>query len=158
VITTSDPSFEPSGKLSFGSGSFDELRGNFYGSMGLSETVAADISLYYRESDSYFDNVSTGEPTAPIENTAVRSKILFAPSDATKLVLALEYSDINDATGLAEHTFNPIAAFYNDTFGVPMENSLEPYETSLNAQSRANPVTYSASLKGIFDLGAVTLT
>lgn len=153
VVTTPDPVFEPTGMLSVGAGSFDDRHAKFYGSMGFGDRVAADLSLYYRDSDSYFDNVSTGEPTAPIENTAVRSKVMLQPSDATKFVLMLEYTDINDATGLAENTINPIAAFYHDFFGVPMENSLEPYKTSLNAQSRANPVTKVAGLTGTFDLG-----
>jgi iron complex outermembrane recepter protein len=158
VITTADPSFEPAGKISAGVGSFNEVRGNLYASAGLTETLAADISLYYRDSDSYFDNISTGEPTAPIQNRAVRSKILWTPSDAARLVLTLEYTDINDATGLAENTINPIAAFYHDVFGVPMVATTEPYKTSLNAPAKANPVTYSAGLKGVFDLGGMTLT
>jgi iron complex outermembrane receptor protein len=159
VVTTPEPSFEPTGWLSVGAGSFDDQHAKFYGSMGFGERVAADLSLYYRKSDSYFDNISTGEPTAPIENTAVRSKVLFEPSDATKFVLTLEYTDINDATGLAENTINPIAAFYHDVFAVPMEATLEPYKTSLNAQSRANPVTKVGGVTGTFDLGSgLTLT
>ena len=153
VITTPDPSFESTGLLSVGAGSFEDQHAKFYGSTGIGDRVAVDLSVYYRESDSYFDNISTGEPTAPIENTAVRSKVLFQPSDATKFVLTLEYTDINDATGLAENTINPIAAFYHDAFGVPMEATLEPYKTSLNAQSRANPVTRMGGLTGTLELG-----
>lgn len=158
VITTVDPSSTPGGKASVGVGSFDEKRANLYATGGFGESFAADISLYYRDTDSYFDNISTGQPTAPIENRAARSKLMWTPSDAAKLVVTLEYTDINDATGLAENTVNPIAAFYHDTFGVPMVATLEPYKTSLNAPAKANPVTYSAGLKGVFDLGAVTLT
>jgi iron complex outermembrane receptor protein len=158
VITTAEPSFSPTGKVSLGIGSFDDLHGNFYGSTGVSDNLAVDLSLYYRESDNYFDDVSTGEPTAPIENKAVRSKLLYRLNENSKLVLTLEYTDINDATGLAENTVDPIAAFYHDAFGVPMIATLEPHKTSLNWQSRANPETYSAGLKGVFDLGAVTLT
>jgi iron complex outermembrane receptor protein len=158
VITTADPSFTPTGKISVGAGSFDEWRATFYGSTGLTETIAADLSLYYRDTDSYFDNISTGEPTAPIKNKAARSKILWQPSESMRWILGLEYTDIDDATGLAENTIDPIAAFYHDAFGVPMVHTLEPYDTSLNQQSRANPETYSATLKGEFDLDAVTLT
>jgi iron complex outermembrane receptor protein len=158
VITTADPKSTPTGKISLGAGSFNEWRGNFYGSTGFGDKVSADLSLYYRETDSYFDNVSTGEPTAPIKNTAVRSKIVYEPSDAMRWVVGLEYTDIDDATGLAENTLNPIAAFYHDTFGVPMVWTTEPYKTSLNYQSQANPVTYAATVTGRFDFDAVRLT
>jgi len=70
----------------------------------------------------------------------------------------LEYTDINDAAGLAENTIDPIAAFYHDAFGVPMVHTLRPYKTSLNAQSKANPVTYVGGLTATFDLdGGLTL-
>lgn len=158
VITTVDPAFETSGKISAGVGSWDEVRGNLYLTGGLSDTVAADISLYYRDSDSYFDDINTGRPTAPLKNRAVRTKLLWQPNDASKLTLSLGYTDLDNATGLAENTINPIAAFYHDAFGVPMIATTEPYKTSLNAQSRANPKTFAAGLKGVFDLGGVTLT
>jgi len=158
VITTVDPAFEPSGKISAGAGSWDEVRGNLYLTGGLSETVAADISLYYRESDSYIDDINTGKPTAPLKNQAVRTKLLWQPSDTSRLVLTLGYTDLENATGLAENTINPIAAFYHDVFGVPMIATTEPYKTSLNSQPRANPVTYSAGLKAEFDFSAATLT
>lgn len=158
LITTADPTFTPTGKVSVGAGSFDEVRGSVYASTGFTPSLAADLSLYYRDSDNYFDNVSTGEPTAPIENRAARAKLLYSPSEAARVVLTLEYTDINDATGLAENTRNPIAAFYNEVLGVPMVATLEPYDTSLNDESRANPKTSSAALKGVFDLGPITLT
>jgi iron complex outermembrane receptor protein len=157
VITTPDPSFQPTATFSIGAGSFSEERAKAYASMGFGDKVAADISVYYRSSDNYFDDVHTGKPTSPISNTAVRSKVMFVPSEATKITLMLEYTDIDDATGLSENTLYPIAAFYHDTFGVPMDHTLEPYKTSLNAQSRANPVTYVGGLTAAFDLGSVEL-
>ena len=159
LVTTPDPSFEPTGSFTIGAGSFDERRAKFYGATGIGDLVAVDLSAYYRESDNYFDNVSTGEPTAPIEHTAVRSKLLWQAGDAAKLVLTLEYSDLDDATGLSENTIDPIAAFYHDVFGVPMESTTEPHETTLNAPSRSNPVTKMAGLTGTFDLsGDLVLT
>jgi iron complex outermembrane receptor protein len=152
LVTTPDPSFDPNGSLTIGMGSFDEMHGKFYGSTGFGDRVAVDLSAYYRESDNYFDNISTDEPTSPIEHTAVRSKLLWQATDATKLVLTLEYSDLDNATGLSENTIDPIAAFYHDVFGVPMEATTEPYKTALNAPSQSKPVTKMAGLTGTFEL------
>ncbi|MCB1009933.1 MAG: TonB-dependent receptor, partial [Acidobacteria bacterium] len=155
--TTADPSFTSSGWFTAGVGSFNELFGSLYGTTGLSEKVAVDWSLYYRDSDSYHDDVNTGKPTAPIHQKVARAKVLFLPSDSSKLVLTLEYSDLNDPGGLTEVTRDPIAQFYHDVFGVPIVTTLESDKTSLNYQPRSNPVTSTASLKGVFQIGDVTL-
>jgi iron complex outermembrane receptor protein len=119
--------------------------------------VALDWSFYSRSGDNYFDDVARNEPTAPIHNHAARTKLLFKPSDKTKFILTLEYTDINDPTGLAQVTRNPIAQFYNDVFGVPITTTLEEHKNSFNFEVMANPVTSTASLKGVFELGDVTL-
>ena len=158
LITTPDPSFTSTG-YAFGSvGSFNDYRGSIYGTTGLSDTFALDWSLYYRESDNYLDDIATDEPTAPIYYKVARTKLMYKPSDRTKLILTLEYSDLNDPTGLGEVTRDPIAQLFHDYYGVPIVTTLEPGKTSLNYQVLANPVTKTASLKGVFDLGAVTLT
>ena len=158
LVTTRDPSHDSHAQVSIGAGSFNDRRALFYGTTGLSDTIATDLSVYYRESDSYFDDIATGEPTAPIDQLLLRSKTLWELSDSARLTLILEYSDVNDPSGLTEITVNPITQFYNDNFGVPIINTLEPYETSLNFQSRANPVTYAGALKAEFDLGEMTFT
>jgi len=158
LITTPDPSFTPVGYIIGSVGSFNDFRGSIYGSTGLSEKFAIDWSLYYREGDNYLDDINTGQPTAPIHSKVARTKLMYVPSDSTKLVLTLEYADINDPTGLGEVTGNPIAQFYNDFYGVPIVTTLDSDKTSLNHQVFANPVTSTASLKGVFDLGNVTLT
>src|ERR1700740_2503999 len=68
IITTADPDFTTSGSFHVAYGSFDDFRAGAYVAGGLSPELAADVSLYYRESDNYFDNVFTGDPTAPIHN------------------------------------------------------------------------------------------
>jgi iron complex outermembrane receptor protein len=158
MVATPEPSFTPLGYVRMSGGSFNDFRGSIYGTTGLSKTLAMDWSLYYRDSDNYLDDIATGEPTAPIAHRVARSKLLYKPSDATKLILTLEYSDLNDPTGLGEVTGNPIAQFYHDVYSVPIMTTLERGKTSLNREVFANPVTSSASLKGVFDLGSVTMT
>jgi len=158
LVTTPDPSFTPSGYVTLGAASFNDFRASVYGTTGLSDTWAMDWSLYYRDSDSYLDDVYTGEPTAPISNKVARTKIMYKPNDKAKVILTLGYTDIDDPTGLGEVTRDPIAQFYNDVYGVPITTTLESDKTSLNYQVQANPVTASVQLTGEFNLGAFTLT
>ncbi|MCG6948058.1 MAG: TonB-dependent receptor [Acidobacteria bacterium] len=159
LVTTPDPSFNPNGYVLGSYGSFNDYRGSIYGTTGLSDTFAMDWSLYYRKSDNYLEDITTAEPSAPIHYKVARTKLMYKPSDRTKVILSLEYSDLNDPTGLGEVTGQPIAQFYNDFYGVPITTTLEPGKTSLNFQTLANPVTKTASLKGVFDIGSgVTLT
>jgi len=153
LIKTADPSFETSGYGKVGYGSFDTMYASLYGSTGLSETLAMDWSLYYRDGDGYLDDIATGEPTTPVEYQTFRTKLLYKPDNDTSWILMLEYLDINDSTGLGEVTGNPIAQFYNDAFGVPIIATREPYKTSLNTQTMANPVTWALSLTGDMQFG-----
>lgn len=156
LVTTPEPSFASTGWLSAGFGNFGDYRLSLYGTTGLSDKVAADWSFYTRESDGYLDDINTGKPTAPTHNRMARTKLLFKPNDAAKFILTLEYSDVNDPTGLSEVTRDPIAQFYNDAYGVPILTTLDRDKTSLNYQPMANPVTKTAQLKGVFQLGDVT--
>lgn len=158
LITTLEPSHTPTVTVNAGYGSFDEIRADFYGSTGLSDNLAADLSVYYRDSDNYFDDVARGKPTAPIHSFDIRSKWKLELGKGSALTLILNYSDVNDPTGLAENTIDPIAKFYHDAFGVPMEWTTDTYKTSLNNSVKANPKTYGIALKGQFDFGWATLT
>jgi iron complex outermembrane receptor protein len=153
LITTRDPQFESTGRIRLGFGSFDEVNASIYGTTGLTDSVAMDWSLYYRDSDGYLEDIATGNPTAPPHYEAFRTKFLYAPNDRTRWTLALEYLDIDDATGLGENTRDPIAQIYNDSFGVPIVATLEPYKTSFNYQASANPVTMAAMLTGDMQFG-----
>ena len=158
LVTTPDPSFTPSGYVRAGYASFNDFRASIYGTTGLSDTWALDWSFYYRDSDNYFDDVYLDKPTAPIENIVGRTKLMYKPSDTTKVILTLGYTDLNNPTGLAEVTRQPIAQFYHDAYGVPIVTTLEPYKTSLNHQVKANPVAKVVQLTADFDLGGVTMT
>jgi len=158
LVTTVDPSHTTKFSASVGYGSFNEFRGDFYGTTGLTDSLAADLSVYYRNSDNYFHDVARDKPTAPIHSFDVRSKWKLDLGKSSSLTLILNYSDVNDPTGLAENTVDPIAKFYHDAFGVPMVWTTDTYKTSLNNSVKANPKTYSAALNGQFNLGWANLS
>ena len=153
LIKTLDPQFDSTGRIRVGIGSFDEIYASVYGTTGLTDAVAVDWSLYYRDSDNYFDDVALGQPSSPVHNRAFRTKLLFESGENSRWILSLLYQDFNDPTGLSENTLNPIAAFYHDVFGVPIINSLEPYTTSFNSQALANPEIWGATLTGELRFG-----
>lgn len=158
LITTADPSFAGGGTASFSYGSFQDVRIYAHGDIALSDTVAADISLYHRDSDNYFTDIASGRPSAPIHSLALRGKLLFQPDAGTRLVLTARYSDMADPTGLAYVVDHPSAALYHDAFGVPITATTTPYRTSLGRALRDDPRTWSVSLTGQFDLDWASLT
>ncbi|HMB59014.1 MAG TPA: TonB-dependent receptor, partial [Xanthomonadales bacterium] len=158
LITTRDPQFETSGRVRLSYGSFDEITASVYGTTGLSENWAMDWSLFYNDSDGYLEDITTGKPSNPLHYEEFRTKILYTPNETTRWILALEYLDIDDPTGLGENTKDPIAAFYNVNFGVPMVNSQVPYKTSFNGVAKANPKTWAAMLTGEMQFGTIDFT
>lgn len=158
LLTTADPDFGSHGFVSASYGAFNDHRVQGYGTTALSREFAADLSVAYRASDNYFTDITTGKPSAPIENLSVRSKLLFQPSAGTRLVLSLRYSDMRDPGGLAYVVHQPIAAFYHDAFGVPMTTTETPYKTSLGRRIGDDSKTWSATLAGDFDLDWAKLT
>lgn len=158
LLTTPSPEFTSRGDISISYGAFGDKRIHAYADVALSNTLAADFSVYHRDSDNYFTDISTGKPSAPIHSVALRSKLLFQPNANSRIVLTAQYSDIEDPTNLAYTVSNPVAAFYHDSLGVPITATTTPYLTSLGRNLQNNPRTWSLSLTGAFNLDWVTLT
>jgi iron complex outermembrane receptor protein len=158
LLTTADPGFTSGGNLRVSYGAFNDVRVRGYANAALSDTLAADLSVYHRESDNYFTDIASGKPSATIRSLALRSKLLFQPDVDTSLVLAAHYSNMDDPTGLAYSVGNPSAALYHDAFGVPIAHTITPYRTSLGRALHANPRAWSVSLAGTFELNWATLT
>ena len=61
LVNTSDPSTEASVKTTLGYSRYDTVKAAFYGTTGLSDNVAVDLSLDYKAGDGFFENVSNGD-------------------------------------------------------------------------------------------------
>ena len=91
-ILTKDPSFTPSGDVSIGYANYQTFAGTFYGTTGLSDTVAVDLAaMSAKQNDGWGHNLTTGAKTFTNNDQSFRGKLLFAPSPATKIVLAADY-------------------------------------------------------------------
>jgi len=93
-IITRDPTHDPSLHATVGYGNYESVRSSVYGSAGLSDTVAADISVNYGDQGKgYGRNLLLGNDLYKAEEIALRSKVLWEPGDLTRVVLSADYSD-----------------------------------------------------------------
>jgi iron complex outermembrane receptor protein len=94
-IITKDPSYTPSGVLSAGYGDYDDSSAAGYLTTGLTDKLAADVAfLYENQGEGYGRNLTTGAKTfqEAIDDYAIRSKVLYRPTDATKITFSIDYS------------------------------------------------------------------
>jgi len=101
-IVTKDPEYDPSMRIRLGYGNYDTSATNFYGTMGITDTIAADLSIVTSHAqEGWGRNLSTGRDLLPESGSAIRSKVLWEPSDLTKVILSLAYSEKEGSTGVA---------------------------------------------------------
>jgi iron complex outermembrane receptor protein len=102
-ITTRDPQHQTSGNINVGYGNFDTVTSSGYLTTGLSENVAADIAFYTsQQGKGWGHNLVTGSEVYSRDETSVRTRILFTPSDGWKITLAGDYSFAKDDVGIAK--------------------------------------------------------
>ena len=122
-VVTKDPKHDPSVNFQIGYANYDTVSTSFYGTTGLSENLAADLSVSYsNQGDGWGKNLFTGTDVYKSREFAIRSKWLFTPGDNTKITLAADYSRSRTDQGVASHpepgTFfrdgvTTFAGFYN---------------------------------------------
>ena len=101
-IITKDPSHEASGKFGLSYDDYETTIADFYATGGLSDTIAADISIHYRDQgDGYGTNITTGNAINVMDRTSVRTKWLFTPSEKTSITLTGTYSERDSNMGFA---------------------------------------------------------
>jgi len=101
-IVTKDPAPETYIDASVSYGNYDTVGANFYGSTGIFDDLAADLSLYYsNQRKGYGTNIANGQDSNLTEELLLRSKWLWTPSEDTRISLALDYTDIKTDKGTA---------------------------------------------------------
>ncbi|MFA5632326.1 MAG: TonB-dependent receptor [Porticoccaceae bacterium] len=94
-IITKAPEHEFGGSVSVGYGNKDTVESNFYVTGGLTDAIAADLSVYYRDQDRGFGyNPVIGKRVNEGEDLDVRSKVLIDLGENTQLTLAGDYSRV----------------------------------------------------------------
>ncbi|MET0986171.1 MAG: TonB-dependent receptor [Steroidobacteraceae bacterium] len=101
-IHTRDPSFEPSMDVAASVGNFQTYTGQFYGTVGLSDTVAVNLAARLKnQDDGWGENLTSGEDVYTEESGGFRAKLLYKPSDETSVLLTGSYDDVKGNQGLA---------------------------------------------------------
>jgi iron complex outermembrane receptor protein len=104
-VVTKTPSHTPSVSASATYGNYDRYELNFYGTTGLSDTLAADLAVYQMDqSDGWGRNVLTGKKVNLGRELSIRSKLFWTPDDRTSVTLTGDYSrqktDIGTSTAV----------------------------------------------------------
>jgi len=99
LVTTRDPSQTPGAEVKVSYGSYNHLTTSFYGTTGLTPTVAADLLVFRDQGDGYVKNVVTNnDKQGKFTKNTVRSKISLTPNDFSTYVLTLEHREVDDPT------------------------------------------------------------
>ncbi|GHF17547.1 TonB-dependent receptor [Kordiimonas sediminis] len=107
-IITKKPSQEAYSKVFLSYGNYDSMQAKAVFNGGLTETVAAKLSLAYRKHDGYSENILTGDELMDAENFSARLQFMFEPSDTTSLLISTDYSK-DDNGGNARVPFPSLA-------------------------------------------------
>jgi iron complex outermembrane receptor protein len=101
-IRTPQPSFEPKARLTVGYGNYQTYSGDFYGSYGFNDVLAADLAVTAdKQADGWGKNLFNGHDVFTERNFAVRSKWLIKPDDRTAITLVGDYVSSRYQSGIA---------------------------------------------------------
>ena len=151
-VITKEPSFEPHADMTFGYGNYDTATVKFYGSTGLSDTVAGSVAIYgQRQDKGWTRNLFLGTRDQQSEEFGVQGKLQWRPSDDTKITTTFIYDGGNRDFG-----------FVRQSAPGTLASDGTPYLGRYRYVSRINPQSpykiYIGTLKIEQDLGFATLT
>jgi iron complex outermembrane receptor protein len=158
-IVTKQPSHTASVQGSIGYGRFDTVQGSLYASMGLSDTVAMDVSVAGHTDDGFGRNVTTGHRTQYEDSLLVRSKLLFEPSETTRFTLSGLYawSKLSGQGGAYPGTTQGTFSAPFEVFD-PVASGFSYYDQRSDVDQRHITNTMSVTLKADQELAFADLT
>lgn len=100
-VITRTPDHEARGQVKLSYGNHNATTASLYGSAGVTETVAADIAVYYSDHDGWGDNLATGSEVNFTTEKMARTKWLIEPTETVQVTLAGDYAEVETSKGLA---------------------------------------------------------
>ncbi|MFA5630157.1 MAG: TonB-dependent receptor [Porticoccaceae bacterium] len=101
-VHTRNPTHETTASVDIGLANHDTTKVQFYGSTGLTDTVAVNLAGYYKDqADGWGTNVMTGDDLQTEESWGVRGKMLIEPDDSLSILLSASHNDIESDIGMA---------------------------------------------------------
>jgi len=105
-MSTLGPDFDWNGKAEIGYGNYDTVHSAAYVSGGLTDTVAISLSGQYdNQQDGFGKNLFTGNDIQTSKSWAGRAKLLWKPSELTKVTLSGDFNG-RDAAAPAFRNFS----------------------------------------------------
>lgn len=160
-VVTPDPQFTPRARFRASWGRMREDSNKFdiqaYATGGLTDTIAADLAVLYRNQGGYVTYLPDGGTVGETEIASIRSKLLFEPSSDVQFILTVGYVDTQDENAA---TARPVG---DNTLAANIEGVLlpeSPWEASnvtFGIPGRSDFNRLDIALKGLIDLDGVLL-
>lgn len=149
-IITADPSQQTKVDASIGYGNYDTIDAQFYGNVPLTETLAANVAVAYRnQMDGWGKNIVTGADAYDGRSFDIRAKLGWTPTPDTDIILTGQYFTNHD-----EATKNRLL---RGTTGI---NGAKPptgfYDVNESFDSYTETDVWSVNLRVSHDFGAAT--
>lgn len=97
-IVTRRPSSDPKLEMSAGYANYDTYSASGYASTGIGENIAVDVAVQYRQQrDGWGRNIVLDIDQQKGKEFAIRSKVLFTPTDRTEITVSGDYYRSSDS-------------------------------------------------------------
>ena len=151
LVTTKDPRHDFGLDASVGYGNYDTRTAGFYVTGGLTETLAANLAIQGRDQkDGWGRSLTTGEDNGLSRFFSARAKLLWTPTESTRVTLSGDYYRARDT--LVSHPIVRNAFGFNDPGFYNSYTELQPKNDVWN---------YGGALKiqqsfALFDVVSIT--
>jgi iron complex outermembrane recepter protein len=153
-VITPDPTQKPQLEAEVVYGRFDERFIQVYGSGGLAPNLAMDIAAKAYQDEGYIADLFRGGDLGAKKSAAVRSKLVFTPTDTAKITLAWNYLDNHDNSAVAVAPLNGNAVGLSSL--PPSLIPTQPWQSALNTYPVLNTQQWGVSLKSAWQFEPFT--
>jgi iron complex outermembrane receptor protein len=151
-IITRDPSTTPMLMGTVGYGKFDTFEGNLYGTTGLTDDLAVDLSLFtIDQNEGWGENFITGKEVNFRREWSVRTKLKWDPNDSTSVVASLDFQDNESDIGTNRNVYPRSRLLGN----IPFRGSI--YDAQGNVLNFVEQENWGGSVKINRDVGFADL-
>lgn len=165
-VVTKKPDHEFGGNIALTYANYDTVTADGYVTGGHSENLAMDLAFHYSEQgDGWGTNLFDGKDVYKIdEDTALRSSLIFTPSDRTELRLAADYNKNENSMSAnqprEDQGFVPDANAngINDHDEGIIDQITDDYDVSLNLAPKGEIEGWGVSMHFVHEFDFATLT
>jgi len=157
-IKTFDPSFTPMAMATVSYGSYNDIKATGYLTGPITDTLAANVSLFEDHDNGYIYNVVTHSEIAQDKTFSVKGKLLWKAADNVTFILGANYSDAfnNQPFSNTVNVNDNANAFLITELGAHYPTNRFDAEQAFNPTIRS--ISAGVNLHGIGDFSFGTIT